>query len=147
MARAADETLFGRSIAGKYVVESFVGGGAMGSVYRARQTEIDKLVALKVLHRELLVDPQFSARFKREAKAASRLDHPNSMRVLDYGQEPDGLCYMAMELLDGRSLFQIFRDESPLAKERIIEMLRQTLAALAVAHDMGVVHRDLKPEN
>ncbi len=147
MGRPADETLLGRTIASKYVIESFIGGGAMGGVYRARQKEIDKAIALKVLHRELLADPQFAARFKREAKAASRLDHPNSLRVLDYGEEPDGLCYMAMELLEGRSLFQIIRDEAPLAKERIIDLTRQTLAALAVAHEMGVVHRDLKPEN
>jgi serine/threonine protein kinase len=147
MGRAADTKLLGREIAGKYAVESFIGGGAMGSVYRARQRDIDKAVAVKVLHRELLAEPQFAARFKREAKAASRLDHPNSMRVLDFGEEPDGLCYIVMELVDGRNLFHIIKEEAPLAKERVVNFLRQTLAALAVAHDMGVVHRDLKPEN
>jgi serine/threonine-protein kinase len=147
MARAADETLLGRVIAGKYTVESLIGGGAMGSVYRARQRDIDKAVAIKVLHRELLAEPLFAARFKREAKAASRLDHPNSMRVLDFGEEPDGLCFIVMELLLGRNLFQILKAEAPLSRERIVDILRQTLAALAVAHDMGVVHRDLKPEN
>ena len=146
MARGADESILGREIAGKYRVDSFIGGGAMGAVYRARQRDIDKTVAVKVLHREL-ADPQFAARFKREAKAASRLDHPNSMRVLDFGEEPDGLCYIVMELVDGRTLFHVLREESPLARERVVDFLRQTLAALAVAHDMGVVHRDLKPEN
>ena len=147
MSRAADESLLGRAIAGKYVIDSFIGVGAMGGVYRARHGEIDKLVAVKVLHKELVREPQFTARFKREAKAASRLDHPNSMRVLDFGEEPDGLCYIVMELLDGKSLFEVLREEYPLANERIVELLGQTLAALAVAHEMGVVHRDLKPEN
>jgi serine/threonine-protein kinase len=147
MGRAADETLLGRVIAGKYLVESFLGGGAMGSVYRARQRDIDKAVAIKVLHRELIAEPLFAARFKREAKAASRLDHPNSMRVLDFGEEPDGICFIVMELLVGRNLFHILKAEAPLSRERIVDFLRQILAALAVAHDMGVVHRDLKPEN
>ena len=92
-------------------------------------------------------DPTFAARFQREAKAASRLNHPNSIQVLDFGAEPDGLLYIAMEYLDGRSLHHVLRDEWPLAPARVADILMQTLAALAVAHDMGVVHRDLKPEN
>src|SRR5579872_2698117 len=111
MARPADAALLGRNIAGKFIVESFIGGGAMGAVYKARQLSLDKPVALKVLHRELGVDPTCTARFEREARAASRLAHPNSMRVLDYGTEPDGLCYIAMELLEGKSLFDLMRDE------------------------------------
>src|SRR5262249_5216034 len=82
----------------------------------------------------------------REAKAASRLNHPNSMQVIDFGAEPDGLLYIAMEYLDGRSLHRTLREEGALAPARIADILMQTLAALAVAHDMGVVHRDLKPE-
>ena len=147
MARAADEKVLGREIGGKYQVESFIGGGAMGGVYRARQKEIDKVVAVKVLHRELLVEPLFAARFKREAKAASRLDHPNSMRVLDFGEEPDGLCYIVMEPSTARTSSRSSRRRRPWSRERIVDLLRQALAALAVAHDMGVVHRDLKPEN
>jgi tRNA A-37 threonylcarbamoyl transferase component Bud32 len=147
MSRPAEPSLIGKNIAGKFVVESFIGGGAMGAVYRARQLSLDKLIALKVLHQELVTDATFTARFEREARAASRLDHPNSMRVLDYGQEPDGLCYIAMELLEGRTLFQLLREDGPLSDVRIVELMRQALAALAVAHDMGIVHRDLKPEN
>jgi eukaryotic-like serine/threonine-protein kinase len=147
MARTADEALIGRTIAGKFVMESFLGGGAMGAVYKAKQLSLDKAVAIKVLHADLS-DPTFIARFQREAKAASRLDHPNSMRVLDYGRDTDGLCYIAMEFLDGKSLFQILKDaQGPLPEMRTVDLTRQILAALAAAHDMGIIHRDLKPEN
>jgi eukaryotic-like serine/threonine-protein kinase len=147
MARPADEALIGRTIAGKFVMESFLGGGAMGAVYKAKQLSLDKAVAIKVLHADLS-DPTFIARFQREAKAASRLDHPNSMRVLDYGRDTDGLCYIAMEFLDGKSLFQILKDaHGPLPEMRTVDLTRQILAALAAAHDMGIIHRDLKPEN
>jgi serine/threonine protein kinase len=147
MARPADEALIGRTIAGKFVIESFIGGGAMGAVYKAKQLSLDKAVAIKVLH-AYLSDPSFTARFQREAKAASKLDHPNSMRVLDYGKDSDGLCYIAMEFLDGHGLFRILKDaHGPLPEARTVDLTRQILAALAAAHDMGVVHRDLKPEN
>ncbi len=147
MARPVDEALIGRTIAGKFVIESFVGGGAMGAVYKAKQLSLDKAVAIKVLHADLQ-DPTFVARFQREAKAASKLDHPNSMRVLDYGKDTDGLCYIAMEFLDGQSLFRILRDaHGPLPELRSVDLTRQILAALAAAHDMGIIHRDLKPEN
>ena len=139
--------LVGRTIAGKFLVEDLIGSGAMGAVYRARQIALDKAIAIKVLHGEHVGDPQFTARFQREAKAASRLNHPNSMQVIDFGAEPDGLLYIAMEYLDGPSLHRLIREERPLAPARIADILMQTLAALAVAHDMGVVHRDLKPEN
>ncbi len=147
MRRADHDRLVGRTIAGKFVIEDLLGSGAMGAVFRARQISLDKTVAIKVLHGEHASDPQFTSRFQREARAASRLNHPNSMQVLDYGAEPDGLLYIAMEYLDGRSLHAIIRDEWPLGATRTADVLMQTLAALAVAHDMGVVHRDLKPEN
>ena len=147
MGESGRERLIGRTIAGKFEVESFVGAGAMGAVFRARQIALDKTVAIKVLHGEHARDPTFAARFHREAKAASRLNHPNSVQVIDFGAEADGLLYIAMEYLDGRSLHRLLREEWPLAPTRVADMLMQTLAALAVAHDTGVVHRDLKPEN
>jgi serine/threonine-protein kinase len=143
----ADPALIGRTIAGKFRVEEFLGGGAMGAVYKARQVALEKDVAVKVMHREVATDPQFAARFHREAKAASRLDHPNSMRVIDFGEEPDGLLYIAMEYLSGRDLYKVIHEDWPLSDARIADVLMQALAALAVAHDMGVIHRDLKPEN
>ncbi len=144
---ASPDTLVGRTIAGKFIIEAHIGSGAMGAVYRARQIALEKTVAIKVLHGEHAGEPQFVARFHREAKAASRLNHPNSMQVIDFGEDPDGLLYIAMEYLDGRSLHRVLREDRPLPASRIAEILMQTLAALAVAHDMGVVHRDLKPEN
>jgi serine/threonine-protein kinase len=147
MSESGDPALLGRTIAGKYRIEAYLGGGAMGAVYRARQEALDRNVAVKVLHGSVAHDPLFVSRFHREARAASRLDHPNSMRVVDFGEEPDGLLYIAMEYLEGRDLFQVMRDDWPLSTERIVRILMQALAALAVAHDQGVVHRDLKPEN
>jgi serine/threonine-protein kinase len=139
--------LIGRKIAGKFVVESEIGSGGMGTVFRARQIDLDKDIAIKVLRQSLAAEPEFAGRFKREAKAASKIDHPNSMRVIDFGQEPDGLLYIAMELLDGKSLHDIIKEEAPLGTARIVDLTRQTLAALAAAHDIGILHRDLKPEN
>src|SRR5579864_7327786 len=147
MREEGHEHLIGRTIAGKFVVEELLGAGAMGAVYRARQIALEKTVAIKVMHGEHAHDAMFAARFHREAKAASRLNHPNSMQVIDFGAEPDGLLYIAMEYLDGRSLHRLLREEWPLPAARIADITMQMLAALAVAHDMGVVHRDLKPEN
>ena len=139
--------LIGRTIAGKFIVEAVIAAGGSGTVYRARQLALERTVALKVLRDEVARDRDFIERFKREARAASRLDHPNSVRVLDFGQHGDSLLYLAMEYVEGRTLFQIIQEEWPLAHKRIVDILSQVLAALGVAHDMEVIHRDLKPEN
>jgi serine/threonine protein kinase len=140
------DPLVGKVIDGKFEVESLIGAGGMGAVYRARQRNLKRAVAIKVLRRELLDDPTYAARFKREANAASQLDHPNLMRVIDFGEDGD-LLYIAMELIDGKSLMAIMRDEFPLESTRIVDLLGQLLAALAVMHDERIIHRDLKPEN
>ena len=141
------DALLGRVIAGKFVIERRLGAGAMGAVYRAHQTALDRPVAIKVMHGAFAADPTYAARFRLEAKAASRLDHPNLIRVLDYGQEPDGLLYIAMEYLDCRDLFTILVEDWPLSHERMVDILSQTLSGLAEAHEASVLHRDLKPEN
>jgi serine/threonine-protein kinase len=137
----------GRHIAGKYEVQSVIGRGAMGIVYQARQMALDKIVALKVLSHHLRDDEEFVSRFHTEARAASRLDHPNSTRVLDFGAEPDGLLYIAMELLDGRTLAQVIAEEWPIPTERIASIMSQTLSAVGAAHKLGILHRDLKSDN
>ena len=142
-----EEKLVGRVIAGKFQILEHIGGGAMGEVYRARHTTLDSAVALKVMRKDLSDDPLFAARFAREAKAASKLEHPNSIRVVDHGREPDGVTYIAMEFLAGRDLLRVISDDWPLPEERIVGILLQVLSALSVAHGLGIIHRDLKPEN
>src|SRR5262249_43361058 len=129
------------------VVEKFLGGGAMGAVYRARDTSLERMVALKVMHPSVAVDPSFVRRFHREARAASRLDHPNSMRVIEFGEGPDGRLYIAMEYLEGRDLYKVIHEDWPLSDARIADVMMKALAAITMAHEMGVIHRDLKPEN
>lgn len=145
-ARTAREPLLGRTLAGKYRIEAKIGAGSMGTVYRARQLALEKTVAVKVLRRDIASDVG-AARFRCEALAASRLDHPNSVRIYDFGEEPDGTLYLVMEYVPGRDLFDLLLEEGPLAPKRIGHILGQVLAALAVAHEGGVIHRDLKPEN
>jgi serine/threonine-protein kinase len=140
------DPLVGRTLGGKFTLEARLGQGAMGTVYRARQIALDKTVAIKVMNRELLADASYAERFQREARAASRLDHPNSIRVFDFGEE-GGLLYLAMELVEGRDLGAVLSDGATLAPDAIVDLLSQALSALAVAHDLGVLHRDLKPEN
>ncbi len=143
---SAPVSLVGQTIDGKYRLDAIVGSGSMGTVYRATQLTLHKIVAIKVMQRELAHQGTYAIRFKREAKAASRLDHPNSLRIIDCGDDA-GLLYIAMEFIDGRDLLAVLNDEWPLSSARIVELLSQTLAGLAVAHEMGIVHRDLKPEN
>ncbi len=140
-------TLLGRVVAGKFKIEAPIGAGAMGEVYRARHTVLDTVIALKIMRPDIAKDAMFKERFYREAKAASRLDHANSVRIYDYGVEPDGLVYIAMEFLHGRDLLSVLRDEWPMPDTRIVDILAQTLAAVSVAHELGIIHRDLKPEN
>jgi serine/threonine-protein kinase len=142
-----DNSLVGHTIAGKFRIEAMVGRGAMGCVYKATQLNLKKTVAIKVLNPSRPADGAYASRFKREAKAASRMDHPNSLRVIDFGEDEGGILYIAMEYLQGRDLLAVLREEYPLSRERIVSILSQALAALAVAHEMGVIHRDLKPEN
>lgn len=142
-----DPSLLGRTIAGKFVVEKFLGGGAMGAVYRARWQALEKNVAIKVMHRSIAQEASFAARFAREAKAAARLDHPNSIRVIDSGEEADGLLYIAMEYVEGRDLYRVIHEDWPISDPDIVDILAQALSAIGVAHEMGVIHRDLKPEN
>jgi serine/threonine-protein kinase len=138
----------GQTIAGKFVIEAVIAVGGIGTVYRARQLGLDRVVALKLLREEFARDEDFLERFKREARAASRLEHPNSVRVLDFGEHDDGsILYLAMEYVEGRTLYDVIRQDAPVPDARIVDILSQVLAAVGVAHDMGVVHRDLKPEN
>ena len=142
------DPLVGRKInEGKYSIESAIGSGAAGAVYKATHRELRRTVALKVLHPHYQQDPHFMQSFRGEALAASQLDHPNVMRVLDFGQEPDGLVYIVMEFLSGRTLQSLLDEERRLKTDRAVEIMIQVCAALSVAHDNGIIHRDIKPDN
>ena len=122
-----------------------VGPGGMGTVYRARQRRLDRLVAVKVLHQDLAATPAFTERFEREARTLARLDHPNIVRVYDFGHR-DGLYYLVMEHVDGVTLRQVIQ-AGEVKPQEALTMVPQICAALQYAHDQGVVHRDVKPEN
>ncbi|MEO6776427.1 MAG: serine/threonine-protein kinase [Kofleriaceae bacterium] len=130
----------------RYRVEAELGAGAMGVVYRARHTKLDRLVALKVMHEHLMHEPSLMSRFQREAKVAARLAHPNVAAVLDVGETEDRKQVIVLELVEGTSLDEIM-DEFPLAPERIVRFVAHLLRGLDHAHAMGLVHRDLKPDN
>src|ERR1700722_2857486 len=119
----------------------------MGRVYRAEQTNLGRTVAVKIIHPHLVGEENAAARFITEARAASRLNHPHSVGIIDFGKSPDGLLYLVMEFLRGRDLARVIYEDGPLPFRRIVDVLRQTLAALAEAHNEGIIHRDLKPEN
>ncbi len=119
----------------------------MGRVYRAEQTNLGRTVAVKIIHPHLVGEENAAARFITEARAASRLNHPNSVGIIDFGKTPDGQLYLVMEFLRGRDLARVTYEDGALPFRRIVDVLRQTLAALAEAHSESIIHRDLKPEN
>src|SRR6266508_5552430 len=145
---AATDPFVGREILnGEFRILEKIGTGGMGSVYRANQTAMNRLVAVKILHPKLANRKDLVSRFRREAKAMSHLSHPNTVKVLLYGELDDGSLYIVMEYLEGRNLNQTVRKEGPMPTERAIPILIQVCGALQEAHDLGIVHRDLKPEN
>ncbi|HET6439024.1 MAG TPA: protein kinase [Anaeromyxobacter sp.] len=144
---APADPLVGSVVNGKFRIEALIGQGGMGRVYRARHLTLDRPVVLKMLHRAYSSDPQIVQRFQREARAASRLNHQNSIAVLDFGAAEDGTLFMAMEYLAGRDLGRVVAEDFPLPEARIVRIGVQVLSALAEAHAQGIIHRDLKPEN
>jgi serine/threonine-protein kinase len=143
----AEDPFINRTLPGGYVILDLVGIGGMGRVYRAEQRALGRTVAVKVIHPHLLGDESAAARFITEARAASRLNHPHSVGVIDFGKTDDGQLYLVMEFLRGRDLARVAYEDGPLPIRRVLDVLRQALAALAEAHHIGIVHRDLKPEN
>jgi serine/threonine-protein kinase len=140
--------LIGRSLSnGKLVIQSLIGGGGVGAVYKANHRDLRMPVAVKVLHDNFQADADFGRRFHAEALAASRLNHPNITRVLDFGQESDGLLYIVMEYLDGVGLRSILEREHRLSLERVVKITSQVCAGLAHAHSKDIIHKDIKPEN
>jgi len=147
VAVSAEDPFLGRSLPGGYLILELVGIGGMGRVYRAEQTNLGRTVAVKIIHPHLVGEENAAARFITEARAASRLNHPNSVGIIDFGKSPDGQLYLVMEFLRGRDLARVNYEDGPLPFRRIVDVMRQTLAALAEAHNESIIHRDLKPEN
>ncbi|MEZ4250599.1 MAG: protein kinase [Polyangiales bacterium] len=136
----------GKTLAGRYLVEQAIGEGGMATVYRARHTLVDRPVAVKILSSRLVNDPALRERFRREAKNAAALAHPNIIEIYDYGETEEGAVFLVMELLSGTSL-QSHVDRGPMDPGRVASLGLQILQGLARAHDFDVIHRDLKPEN
>jgi eukaryotic-like serine/threonine-protein kinase len=131
---------------GQYVIERKLGSGGMGEVYLARHTLLRRATAVKLLPAER-AGRNTIARFEREVTATSRLSHPNTVAIYDYGRTLDGVFYYAMEYLDGCDLQRLVETHGPLEPSRVVHILAQIAGALAEAHSVGLVHRDLKPAN
>jgi serine/threonine-protein kinase len=143
------DPLVGRVLDGKYEIVSRLGAGGMGAVYLARRVLIGDDVALKVLHSKFVNDETLIERFRREARAAAQLHHPNVVTIHDYGETRgrEGFAYIVMELVRGESLRGLLRREVKLDARRAVSLMRDVCAGVAAAHRRGIVHRDIKPDN
>ena len=139
--------MVGALLAGRYHIKRLRGEGGMGRVYEAEHIEIGKRVAVKVLHPAYSRTPDLVERFSREARAASRIEHPNVVNVTDFGTTSEGSLFFVMEYIEGIELGLLIHREGPLSINHALRITEQMCAALQAAHDAGVIHRDLKPEN
>ncbi|MGB8332285.1 MAG: protein kinase [Polyangiales bacterium] len=142
-----DDPLVGTVLAGRYVVRKRIGEGGMGLVYEGLHRDIDKRVAIKILRDDLSKRPEVVARFRQEAKSASRIGHENIVDVSDFGETTRGASYFVMEFLDGQDLATVLGRECTISAERACAIILQCCRALSVTHAKGIVHRDIKPEN
>ena len=144
---SSNEPQIGTLFAGRYEIQSMLGRGGTGIVYRARDRELDDLVAIKTLRSaDLSANPSLLDRFKQEIRLARRITHPNVVRTHDLG-EAGGLRFLSMEFVEGRTLKQLLESEDILPTAVGLRIARQVCAGLAAAHRVGVVHRDIKPQN
>jgi len=142
------DPFIGREILnGQFQILQKIGSGGMGSVYKALQPQMNRMVAVKILHPKLANRKDLVSRFRREARAMSHLTHPNTVKVFLYGELEDGSLYIVMEFLEGKNLNQTVKTEGPMSLERAVPILAQACGALEEAHRAGIIHRDLKPEN
>ncbi len=137
----------GQTLNNRFKIESKIGEGGFGAVYRGVQLATGRKVALKLLHPEMTKDENLVARFRREGMVLCNLRDAHTITTYDFDQTPDGTLYIAMELLEGKSLHQVFHEQQPLEWKRMFKILTEMCSSLAEAHSQGIVHRDLKPEN
>ncbi len=145
----APDPLIGRVINDRFKINALIARGGMGKVYRAEQAPLGRVCAIKVLNPNYAGehDPEFHKRFFLEASIASKLTHPNTVTIFDYGRTDDDIYYMAMEYLEGHTLHRAIREAGHFPEERAAHVARQICRALREAHSLGVIHRDLKPAN
>src|SRR3954447_16742896 len=143
---AVSDTLIGSVFDGRYRIERKLGAGGMADVYLAEDQELGRRVAIKILNDRHAADDSFIERFRREAKNAAGLSHPNVVSIYDRG-EAEGTYYIAMEYIEGRTLKDLIVSRGPSPINVAIDYTRQTLSALRFAHRAGIVHRDIKPHN
>ncbi|NNG17063.1 MAG: protein kinase [Gemmatimonadales bacterium] len=141
------DPMVGRTLADRYRIVDVLGAGGMGRVYLAEHILMKRRCAIKVLHQALSADPAAVTRFNHEAANAARINHPNVCAVYDFGSTEDGLMFLAMEYVDGRTLSEELRSGTPLALTRAAALNSDCCDALQAAHELGIVHRDLKPDN
>ncbi len=137
----------GKVIDGRYRLLEKLGEGGMGAVYKVEHVRMGKILALKVLRPDLAIDKKMKARFHQEARVVSKLSHPNTIQVFDFGELDDGSLYIAMEFLAGRDLMWKLRTHGAFSEERTIAIGIQVLSSLAEAHELDIIHRDIKPAN
>lgn len=142
-----DTDLVGKTLNRRYLVEQHIGEGGFGDVYRAKQIQMDREVAIKVLAPGMTQDANLVARFRREAKSACNLRDPHTIITYDFDETENGLLYIAMELLQGETLFDVMEEDTLIPAARVSGILEQSCTSLGEAHSMGIVHRDIKPEN
>jgi serine/threonine protein kinase len=147
--QSGPDPLLGRAINDRFKVTALIARGGMGKVYKAEQAPLGRVCAIKVLNPNYSGDhdPEFHKRFFLEASISSKLTHPNTVTIFDYGRTDDNIYYMAMEFLEGRTLHRGLREEGPFVEERATHIARQICRSLREAHSLGVIHRDLKPAN
>jgi len=145
----APDPMLGQVLGGKYKINRLLGEGGMGAVYEGEQQlgTSKRKVAIKTLHPHLSRDPKIKARFEREVGTVAELEHPNTIQVYDFGTTPDGILFIVMEFLQGKSLADLLEKEGPMMPERVAHIMEQVCGSLEEAHGRGIVHRDLKPDN
>jgi serine/threonine-protein kinase len=143
----APDAYIGTTLNGRFSVETKLGEGGFGAVYQGVQLLTGRRVAIKLLHPEMTRDQNVVARFRREGQVLCSLRDAHTITTYDFDQTPDGTLFIAMELLEGRSLHDVFHEEAPIAWQRMLKVMSEMCSSLEEAHSLGIVHRDLKPEN